>query len=135
MRMLGLLVAASLLAAVLFSPVRADAPQAEGTQKGKDSELSAAAVKKIAHAIANGHAYTKHVVEEKLFPEVKSKSEFQEVIAKVLTHPTHHRNLTNDRQAFYDKKSNTIVIYNPHARDNGTCFRPNAGLKYYENLK
>jgi hypothetical protein len=114
--------------------------QVQGTAGARDTkdeapELTAAAIKKISRAIAHGHAYEKHVVEEKLFPEVKSKDDFQEVIAKVLTRPTHHRKLTSDRQAFYDRKSNTIVIYNPRARDNGTCFRPNAGLRYYENLK
>ena len=43
--------------------------------------------------------------------------------------------LENEREAFFDQKSNTIVIYNPRARDKGTCFRPRNGLKYYENLK
>jgi hypothetical protein len=108
---------------------------AAATQDNKAPELSPAAVKKISHAIAHGHSYQKHVIDENLFPAIKSKEDFQELIAKVLTKPTHHRNLENDRQAFYDKKTNTIVIYNPHAKDNGTCFRPNAGLKYFENLK
>src|SRR5262245_23610385 len=91
--------------------------------------------KKIAEAIAKGHAYEKHGVEEKLFPECKTRDDFIHVIAKVLANPTHHKELENDREAFFDKKSNTIVIYNPRAKDRGTCFRPRAGLKYYENLK
>jgi hypothetical protein len=90
---------------------------------------------KIAGAIAGGHSYEKHVVEEKLFPEVKSEKDFKELIGKILANPTHHRKLENDREAYYDKPSNTIVIYNPHARDKGTCFRPSAGLKYFDNLK
>ena len=94
-----------------------------------------AAQLKIAQAIAAGHAYEKHVVGEKLFPEVKSANEFKELIGKVLANPTHHRKLENDSEAYFDKKSNTIVIYNPRARDKGTCFRPRAGLKYYEGLK
>jgi pyocin large subunit-like protein len=108
-----------------------------GGDKKKETKLKepTAAQKKIAKAIASGHAYEKHVVEEKLFPEVKSESDFVELIAKVLANPTHHRELESEREAFYDSKSNTIVIYNPRARDKGTCFRPRAGLKYYENLK
>jgi pyocin large subunit-like protein len=106
-----------------------------GGDKKKQIKEPTAAQKKIAKAIASGHAYEKHVVEEKLFPEVKSQNDFIEVIAKVLANPTHHRELENKREAFYDSKSNTIIIYNPHAKDNGTCFRPRAGLKYYENLK
>jgi hypothetical protein len=100
----------------------------------KPKEPTAAQLK-IAAAIAAGHSYEKHVVEEKLFPEVKNENDFKELIARVLANPTHHRKLENDREAYYDKPSNTIVIHNPHARDRGTCFRPNAGLKYFENLK
>ena len=103
----------------------------------KDSKLKepTAAQLKIAQAIAAGHAYEKHVVEEKLFPEVKNANDYKELIGKVLANPTHHRKLENDREAYYDKPSNTIVIYNTHARDKGTCFRPSAGLKYFQGLK
>jgi hypothetical protein len=104
-------------------------------KKGKPLKEPTVAQLKIAKAIAGGHAYEKHVVEEKLFPEVKSPSDFIKVIARVLANPTHHRELANDREAYFDKKSNTIVIYNPRARDKGTCFRPRAGLKYLQGLK
>jgi hypothetical protein len=90
---------------------------------------------RIARAMAAGHSYQKHVVEEKLFPEVKNRDEFADLIARLLANASHHRELENDREAFYDSTSNTIVIYNPHARDKGTCFRPRAGLKYFKNLK
>jgi hypothetical protein len=121
------LVAVSLVAAFACAD---DVPKKETKTKAPT-----AGQLKIAKAIASGHAYEKHVVEEKLFPEVKNKGEFIDVIAGVLANPTHHRELENDREAFFDKKSNTIVIYNPHARDNGTCFRPRAGLMYFEGLK
>jgi hypothetical protein len=103
----------------------------------KDKKLKepTAAQLKTAKAIARGHSYEKHVVGEKLFPEVKSTDDFVELIANVLANPTHHRKLENDREAYFDQKSNTIVIYNPHARDKGTCFRPRAGLRYFEGLK
>jgi hypothetical protein len=123
---------AALLAALLIATSgRGD----DDTKKDKEPKEPTTAQLKIAKAIANGHAYEKHVVEEKLFPEVKKRDEFIKVIANVLANPTHHRDLENDREAYFDKKSNTIVIYNPHARDKGTCFRPRAGLKYYEGLK
>ena len=124
------------VAACIFALVIAASAGGGGAQK-KDKKLKepTAAQLKIAKAIASGHAYEKHVVEEKLFPEVKSTSDFMELIAKVLANPTHHRELENDREAYFENKSNTIVIYNPHARDKGTCFRPRAGLKYFEGLK
>src|ERR1043166_1321599 len=113
------------------------APMSGGGDKKKDAKVKepTAAQKKIAQAIGNGHAYEKHVVDEKLFPEVKTRAEFIDVIGKVLANPTPHRDLENDRDAYFDNKSNTIVIYNPRAKDKGTCFRPRAGLKYFENLK
>ena len=132
MRSRTILSTAALLAALF---VAACASAEDDPNKDKEVKEPTAAQLKIAKAIASGHAYEKHVVEEKLFPEVKNKDDFVEVIANVLANPTHHRELENDREAYYDKKSNTIVIYNPHARDKGTCFRPRAGLKYYENLK
>jgi hypothetical protein len=124
------------VAAWMFALLVVASAGAGGEQKKdrKPREPTAAQLK-IAKAIAGGHAYEKHVVEEKVFPEVKSRSEFVQVIAGVLANPTHHRDLENDREAYFDTKSNTIVIYNPHAKDRGTCFRPRAGLKYFEGLK
>jgi len=127
------IVAVAMLLAALFVATCASAD--DDAKKDKKLKEPTAAQLKIAKAIATGHAYEKHVVEEKLFPEVKNRGDFTDVIAKVLANPTHHRDLENDREAYFDKKSNTIVIYNPHARDNGTCFRPRAGLKYFEGLK
>jgi hypothetical protein len=115
--------------------VAAGASAGGDAKKDKKPKEPTAAQLKIAKAIATGHAYEKHVVEEKLFPEVKNTNDFIEVIAKILANPTHHRDLENDREAYFDNKSNTIVIYNPRARDKGTCFRPRAGLKYFEGLK
>ena len=124
------------VAACLFALLLATAAGNSGDKAGDTKHKEpTAAQKKIAKAIASGHAYEKHVIEEKLFPEVKSESDFVDLIGKVLANPTHHRELENRRKAFYDSKSNTIVIYNPRAKDYGTCFRPCAGLKYYENLK
>jgi hypothetical protein len=123
---------AALLAALC---VAASAGADDDAKKEKKLKEPTTAQLKIAKAMASGHAYEKHVIEEKLFPEVKNRDEFTDLIANVLANPTHHRKLENDREAYYDQKSNTIAIYNPHARDKGTCFRPHAGLKYFENLK
>jgi len=128
-----ILAAAALLAA-LFVAASARADDSPKKRDTKPKEPTPAQLK-IAKAMATGHAYDKHVIEERLFPEVKSKDEFAAVIAKVLANPTHQRKLENDREAYYDYKSNIIVIYNPHARDKGTCFKPRAGVRYLQNLK
>ena len=132
MRTRTTLAAAALLAALLVS---ASASADGDPKKDKQTKEPTTAQLKIARAIARGHSYQKHVVEEKQFPEVKNRDDFVELIARVLANPTHHRDLERDREAYFDRKSNTIVIYNPHARDRGTCFRPRAGLKYFEGLK
>jgi hypothetical protein len=131
MRMRTNLAAAALLIA---SCVGASA-NVDDAKKDKKLKEPTGEQLKIAKAIATGHAYEKHVVEERLFPEVKNKDDFAKVIAKVLANPTRHRKLENDRAAYFDSKSNIIVIYNPHARDKGTCFKPRAGLKYFEGLR
>lgn len=132
MRTRTILAAAVLFAALLVSAfLRAD----DDPKKDKRPKEPTTDQLKIARAIAKGHSYDKHVVGEKQFQEVKNRDEFIELIAKVLANPSHHRELENDREAYFDKKSNTIVIYNPHARDKGTCFRPRAGLMYFDGLK
>jgi len=104
------------------------------TKKDKEKAPTAAQLK-LAEAISNGHSYQKHVIDEELFPEIKSRAEFAKMIARVLANPTHSRELANDREAFYYQPSNTLVIVNPHAKDRGTCFRPSARKRYYDKLK
>jgi hypothetical protein len=107
-----------------------------GQENQKKSEKAPTpAQRKIAEAISKGHSYQKHVIDEELFPEVKSQAEFAKLIAGVLANPTHARELSNDREAFYDQATNTLVLVNPHAKDRGTCFRPSAKKRYYDNLK
>lgn len=119
--MLGLLALAS------------DLGGAQDTKKKEKSPTPAQV--KIADAIGNGHSYQKHVIDEDQFPDVKSKADFAKLIAGVLANPTHHKDLSNDREAYYDLARNIIVIVNPHAKDRGTCFRPSAKKRYFDNLK
>lgn len=113
----------------------ASASPGDDSKKENKPKEPTAVQRKIAQAIATGHSYQKHVIEEKQFPEVKDRRDFKNLIARILANPTHQRELANDREAFFEVKTNTIVIYNPHARDKGTCFRPRAGLRYFQRLK
>jgi hypothetical protein len=133
MRIRTIPLAAALLAALSIATLA----KADDNPKKRDTKPKepTAAQLKIAKAMAEGHAYEKHVVEEGLFPAVKSRDQFAQVIAKVLANPSHYRKLERDREAYYDYKSNIIVIYDPHARDKGTCFKPRAGLRYFEGLR
>src|SRR5262249_54549874 len=65
------------MAAWVFELLVAAFAKADGDpKKDKKPKEPTAAQQKIAKAIATGHAYEKHVVEEKLFPEVKNKNDF-----------------------------------------------------------
>ncbi|MFQ3632175.1 hypothetical protein [Roseiflexus sp.] len=96
-----------------------------------------------AHAIANGHAYNKHVVTQREFPEITNNpafanriedmiSAFATRIEDIINNPEEHKALSNGRHAFW--KNNTVVIYNPNAADKGTCFKPTGGKSYYDEL-
>jgi pyocin large subunit-like protein len=86
-----------------------------------------------AQSIANGHAFDKHVQEQREFPEIRSVDDFATLIETIINSPAEHKALSNGRQAFWDGR-NTVVIYNPNAHDRGTCFRPTAGKTYFDNL-
>src|SRR4029078_11312855 len=57
-----------------------------GDDEKKDPKLKepTPAQTKIAKKIAGGHAYEKHVIEERQFPEVKNESDFAGLIGKIL---------------------------------------------------
>lgn len=88
-------------------------------------------VDKVAESIASGHSFTKHVVEEKQFPEVSTKAKFGKLVSDVMFWGT-NRNLADGRIAYW--RGDTIVIYNPNDKDLGTCFKPEQGQSYYDNL-
>jgi hypothetical protein len=100
-----------------------------------DSAAIALAAKKI----ANGHAFKKHVKGEgtnakKEFEDMKitTETQFESHISQVMQHPSESKDLSNGRSAYWDNASGTIVLHNPGAADDGTCFRPTAGKAYYD---
>lgn len=88
----------------------------------------------IADAIANGHAFDKHVIDEGMYGDI-SQSEFADHIQAVLDNPTMSQSLSAGRSAFYDEASGTVVIVNPAAADYGTAFVPKNPLQYFQGLK
>jgi hypothetical protein len=83
-----------------------------------------------ATSIANGHAYDKHVVAQGEFPEIKSRADFEQLIAEVMNNPDENKALSGGRHAYW--KGDVIVITNPRHPDGGTAFRPTAGKAYYD---
>lgn len=88
-----------------------------------------------AKKIAEGHAYDKHVTQQKEFPEIKDKQAFAEHIDDVMANPSASKSLSGGRKAYWDDKSQTVVITNPKAVDGGTAFKPKDGKAYFDNLK
>lgn len=100
-----------------------------------------------AAAIGHGHAYNAHVVTQGEFkighvegglaypgPKIESADDFSNLIAAIMSTPSDNKPLNNERHAYWDDKTGTVVIYNPGPVDCGTAFRPHAGKTYYENL-
>lgn len=88
----------------------------------------------IADAIANGHAFDKHVIGEGMNGDI-GQSEFADHIQAVLDNPTMSQSLSAGTSAFYDEASGTVVIVNPAAADYGTAFVPKNPLQYFQGLK
>lgn len=97
-----------------------------------DAEV-AAVTARVANTIANGHAFARHAAE---FPEVSGKSQFTGVIQRVISNPKSLvRSLTDDRTAFFEEATNSLVIVAPKRTDLGTAFRPSDGADYLNRLR
>ncbi len=95
--------------------------------------LTGAAVAPAAQAISNGHALGKHQAE--FAPaEAGDQAKFDTHVQHVMTNATDSKDLSGGRSAYWDDTSKTVVIHNPKAGDQGTCFKPKLGKLYYDNL-
>lgn len=90
----------------------------------------------IASKIAAGHAFAKHG-EQYTEVGVKNREDFAKLIAGIIrsAKPGDVRTLTNDRTAYWDRVSGTVIIHDRHSADGGTAFRPDNGRAYFDALK
>ena len=87
----------------------------------------------IAADIAGGHAFAKHVICQGEFPGwIRTRKQFTQHIEKILNNPDEIKKLKNQRIAYWDYNSGTVVIMNPNAIDKGTAFQPTEGFDYFE---
>jgi len=91
--------------------------------------------KNIANKIAKGHAFKKHVEQEQQFPNINNRSQFAQLIEKILRNPSDSKNLSKGRMAFWDNDTGTIVIVDPDNADGGTAFKPEKGKNYFDFLQ
>ncbi|MFH0825709.1 MAG: hypothetical protein V2B18_23385, partial [Pseudomonadota bacterium] len=136
---------------ILFGPL-AEKVGLVGAGKPSVNELVevAAQVPNLAHRIANGHAYMKHVENnnDKRFPSHRhlkveedvpiSRVEFQRLIQSALSMPDRAKVLENGQIAYEYKDKHTgeriVVIYNPDDPDLGTAYYPDEGEAEFDRL-
>ena len=92
---------------------------------------------RIADAIADGHAFDKHLLEEGEWADqgINTRRQFALFLKHIIEHPSEERDLSNGRIAYWDDATGTVIIYNPHASDLGTAFQPDNGIRYFYNLR
>lgn len=101
----------------------------------------------IARAIAGGHAFRKHVLDGGEFragrringlafpsASIETRAAFAALLADIVADPDQDKRLANRRHGYWDEDTGTVVIYNARAADCGTAFRPDRGVRYYQNL-
>ena len=86
---------------------------------------------RVADAIANGHAWEKHVIKRAEFPGVTTPTQFAEHIQEVLENPSAVRRLVDGRSLYWDERSGTLVLVNPNASDFGSAYVPTRGRTYF----
>ncbi len=90
-------------------------------------------VDKISEQIGGGHAYSKHIGD---FPGFKTKEDLINHVKKIMQDKSSIlKELKNGRSAYWHEESKSIVIRDPKHADGGTVFKPDGGIKYFEELK
>jgi hypothetical protein len=90
---------------------------------------------RIAHGIAFGHAYWKHVADAAEYGSPIRQSTFEQIILETLHSPTKNRMLRLNRTVFWNGREGLWVIHNPADPDLGTAYWPAEGRHEYENLR
>jgi hypothetical protein len=91
--------------------------------------------KKIAHAIAFGHAYDKHAANVLESSELLTQSSFESLILETLLNPARIRKLGSSRSVFWNSEEDFLVILNPVDPDMGTAYWPEGGINGYRALR
>ena len=91
--------------------------------------------KRIARAIALGHAYWKHAANVAEAGELLTASSFESLILETLLNPDKSRRLDNGRHVFWNGNEGFIVLYNPNDPELGTAYWPHNGINGYQNRR
>lgn len=117
-------------AAVADEVVEQVASKADDVARSAGSAVNQARLNSqlIAEDVANGHAYTKHVVEGQEFAElgISTKQQFQDFVENIVSNPAIDKRYAADGRVFYlDYATKTDVIR--ISKGESTAFRPDFG--------
>jgi hypothetical protein len=96
--------------------------------------LTIEAARKVAQAIALGHADWKHVADANELGELITQSTFEQLVLETILHPGKSKLLRRNRLAFWNGAEGLLVIHNPNDPDLGTAYWPTGGRNEFENL-
>jgi hypothetical protein len=98
-------------------------------------DLSEDEARKIAHAIAFGHAYAGHAADLSESGELMTESGFEALILETLLNPAKSRELHTGRAAFWNEIEGLMVIVNPQDPEMGTAYWPKRGIDGYKRVR
>jgi hypothetical protein len=87
--------------------------------------------RKIAHAIAFGHAYEKHASNVSESGELLTQSSFESLVLETLLNPAKSRQLEMGRTVFWNANEGLLVIVSPGDPDMGIAYWPAKGIDGY----
>ena len=91
--------------------------------------------KRIAHAIAFGHAYEKYAANVSESGELITQSSFESLILATLLNPAKSRQLKIGRSVFWNAEEGFLVIVNLLDPDLGTAYWPRGGVDGYKVIR
>lgn len=91
--------------------------------------------KRIAHAIAFGHAYEKHAANVSESGELITQSSFESLILATLLNPVKSRQLKTGRSVFWNAEEGFLVVVNLLDPDLGTAYWPIGGIDGYKVIR
>jgi hypothetical protein len=109
-------------------------PSGRSSESQADNSEQRREIREIAEHIGAGHAASEHLEYRREYPGL-SYLEFVDLIENVMRHPTHDRDLPNSgRKAYWDSKSQLLVIKDPTRPDKGTAFKHPNGPAYMKTM-
>jgi len=91
--------------------------------------------RKIANAIAFGHAFEKHASNLSETGELITQSSFESLILETLLNPAKAEALDAGRHKYWNAEECFLVIVNPMDPEMGTAYWPTGGIDGYKVLR